>query len=64
MPRRPAQITQADIARVIRAAMQAGAPEVILPVGERCVTVRLRPSTDGDNPKRQKSDVKPDKAAA
>jgi hypothetical protein len=64
MPRRPAQITQADIARVIRAAMQPGAPEVLVPVGEQRVIVRLTPSMDGDNPKRQKSDVKADKAAA
>jgi hypothetical protein len=48
MPRRPAQYTQADIARIIRAAKQAGAPEVIVPVGEQSVIVRLTPSTDAD----------------
>jgi hypothetical protein len=46
--RRPAAITQADVARVIRAAKQAGAAEVIVPVGEQSVIVRLTPSTDAD----------------
>jgi hypothetical protein len=45
MPRRPAQITQADVARIIRAAKQAGASEVLVPVGEKSVIVRLGPST-------------------
>jgi hypothetical protein len=49
MPRRPSQITQADIARVIRAAKQVGAAEVIICVGEQSMIVRLTPSTDGDN---------------
>jgi hypothetical protein len=45
MPRRGAQITQAEIARIIRAAKQAGATEVLVPVGEKSVIVRLGPST-------------------
>ena len=45
MPRRAAQITQAEVARIIRAAKQAGATEVLVPVGERYVVVRLKPST-------------------
>jgi hypothetical protein len=45
MPRRPAQITQADVARIIRAAKQAGASEVVVPVGESSVVVRLGSST-------------------
>ena len=45
MPRRPAQITQADIARVIRAAKQAGAIEVVVKVGDQSLIVRLTPST-------------------
>jgi hypothetical protein len=45
MPRRPAQITQADVARIIRAAKQAGASEVVVPVGDRNVVVRLGPPT-------------------
>jgi len=35
MPRRPATITQADIARAIRAAKQTGAAEVKVRVGEQ-----------------------------
>jgi uncharacterized protein YkvS len=45
MPRRPAQITQADVARIIRAAKQAGASEVVVKVGEQSVIVKLREST-------------------
>jgi hypothetical protein len=49
MPRRPAQVTQADIARVIRAAKQAGAAEVEIKIGvEQSIIVRFTPSTDGD----------------
>lgn len=48
MSRRRALITQADVARVIRAAKQAGAAEVIVPVGEQYLIVRLTPSTDAD----------------
>ena len=40
MPRRPAQITQADVARIIRAAKQAGASEVVVKVGNE-VSVRI-----------------------
>ena len=45
MPRRAAQIMQAELARIIRAAKQAGASEVLVPVGEKSVIVRLGPST-------------------
>jgi hypothetical protein len=45
MPRRAAQITQADIARVIRAAKQAGAAEVVVHVGGHSLIVRLTDST-------------------
>jgi uncharacterized protein YkvS len=45
MPRRPAQITQADVARIIRAAKQAGASEVVVKVGEQSVIVKLGQST-------------------
>lgn len=44
MPRRAAQITQADIARVIRAAKQAGAVEVVVNIGHQSVIVRLATS--------------------
>ena len=45
MPRRAAQITQADVARIIRAAKQAGAAEIEIKVGEQTLLVRLTPST-------------------
>jgi hypothetical protein len=41
MPRRPAQITQAEVARIIRAAKQAGASEVVVKIGEQSVIVKL-----------------------
>ena len=44
MPRRAAQVTQADIARVIRAAKQAGATEVVVRIGEQSLIVRLAPA--------------------
>jgi hypothetical protein len=50
MPRRPATITQADIARAIRAAKQAGAAEVEVRVGDTSIVVRIASST-GDAPK-------------
>jgi 2-iminoacetate synthase ThiH len=46
MSRRPATLTQADIARVIRAAKQAGAAEVEVRVGEQPrIIIRIVPST-------------------
>ncbi len=50
MSRRPALITQADVARVIRAAKQAGAAEVVVKIGDQSVIVRLTPSTGGEVP--------------
>jgi hypothetical protein len=50
MPRRPAQVTQADIARVIRAAKQAGAAEVVVKIGEQSLIVRLAAS---ENPQKR-----------
>ena len=41
MARRPAQITQADVARIIRAAKHAGATDVVVRVGEQTLIVRL-----------------------
>jgi hypothetical protein len=46
MPRRAAMITQADIARVIRAAKQAGASEVIVKIGEQSLVVKLSTAPD------------------
>ncbi len=48
MPRRAAQITQAEVARIIRAAKQEGASEVVVNLDERTVVVRL--STAADKP--------------
>jgi 2-iminoacetate synthase ThiH len=45
MPRRPAQITQAEVARIIRAAKQAGASEVVVKIGEQSVIVKFGRST-------------------
>jgi hypothetical protein len=45
MPRRRAQIIQADVARIIRAAKQAGASEVVVKSGEQSVIVKLGQST-------------------
>ena len=51
MPRRPATITQADIARAIRAAKQAGAAEVEVRVGEQSsIVIRLNSSTGLEKP--------------
>jgi len=48
MSRRPAAITQADIARAIRAAKQAGAAEVEVRVGNGVtIVIRMKPSTGG-----------------
>lgn len=45
MSRRPATFTQADVARVIRAAKQAGASVVEVKVGETTAVVHLTQST-------------------
>jgi hypothetical protein len=57
MPRRPASIIQADIARVIRAAKQAGAAEVVVKMGGGEVVVRLLPSTGADIPLVPKAEI-------
>jgi hypothetical protein len=46
MARRPASITQADIARAIRAAKQAGAAEVEVRIGDQN-TIVIRISSTG-----------------
>jgi hypothetical protein len=48
MSRRPATITQADVARIVRAAKQAGAAEVEVRVGEATIVVRLASSTGAE----------------
>lgn len=49
MSRRPAQITQAEISRLIRAAKQAGAAEIEINIGDQKVLIRLAPSTAQEN---------------
>jgi 2-iminoacetate synthase ThiH len=47
MSRRPATFTQADIARAIRAAKQAGAAEVVVQVGaDTRIVVRINSTGD------------------
>jgi hypothetical protein len=57
MPRRPARITQADVARVIRAAKQAGASEVIVPIGDKWLIVKLLPSKIPAKPLEQDQEI-------
>ena len=46
MTKRRARITQAEVARIIRAAKQAGAAEVVVPVGGVLVTIKLSTGTE------------------
>jgi len=48
MPRRPAHITQADVARVIRAAKQEGVHEIEVRVGGASIVMRIPSSTDSE----------------
>jgi hypothetical protein len=41
MSRRPASVTQADVARILRAAKQVGASEVEVRVGDSIIVVRM-----------------------
>jgi hypothetical protein len=45
MPRRPASFTQADIARLIRAARQAGVPWLEMEVGGSKVRIPISPES-------------------
>jgi hypothetical protein len=54
MPRRPAQITQGDVARAFRAAFAAGATRAQVRVGDILITAEKAPSREaivrgGDN---------------
>jgi|SoiMethySBSTD1v2_1073268.scaffolds.fasta_scaffold4811661_2 hypothetical protein len=56
MARRPATVTQADIARALRAARQAGAAEVEVRVGEQArIIIRLLSSTGTEAPSLEQS---------
>jgi hypothetical protein len=50
MARRPATVTQAGIARAIRAAKQAGAAEVEVRVGATSIIIRISSSTGTEAP--------------
>jgi DNA-binding XRE family transcriptional regulator len=49
MARRAASITQADIARAVRAAKQAGATEVEVRVGDERIIIRINPSSKDES---------------
>jgi len=56
MARRPATVTQADIARALRAARQAGAAEDEVRVGEQArIIIRLLSSTGTEAPSLEQS---------
>lgn len=58
MSRRPATVTQADVARVIRAAKQAGASAVQVEIGGQAkITVRINPSTGADSDLEPKGEI-------
>jgi len=55
MARTPANVTQADIARAIRAAKQEGAAEVEVRVGGQRIIIRIDPPSD-DKPSLKETD--------
>jgi len=55
MPRRAADITQADFARALRAAKQAGASEVVVQVGDKSKIV-IRLLSTGSEPALEESE--------
>lgn len=57
MSRRPATILQADVARVIRAAKQAGADRVEVKVGDGRIIIRLKPSTGAETPLEESGEI-------
>jgi hypothetical protein len=57
MARRPANITQADIARVIRAAKQAGANAVEVRIGDRDVIIVRITAASSSESSPERSDI-------
>ncbi len=57
MPRRAAHITQAEVARIIRAAKQAGASEVVVKIGEQSFIVKFAQSTAAEKPLEQDEEI-------
>jgi hypothetical protein len=56
--RRPAAITQADVARAIRAAKQTGAAEVEVRIGgQASILIRLNSSTGAESPLDQTKEI-------
>ena len=57
MSGRPATITQADVARAIRAAKRAGAAEVEVRIGETTIVIRMEPSTPTIQPLAEREEI-------
>jgi hypothetical protein len=58
MSRRPAAITQADVARAIRAAKQTGAAEVEVRIGaQSSILIRLNSSTGTESPLEPREEI-------
>jgi hypothetical protein len=58
MSRRPATLTQADVARAIRAAKQTGAVEVEVRIGDQSsIVIRLNSSTGAEMPLEQPREI-------
>lgn len=57
MSRGPANITQADVGRVIRAAKKEGATEVEVRIGASVVVIRLGTANTQASPLEQKGEV-------
>jgi hypothetical protein len=50
-------MTQAEVARIIRAAKRAGASEVVVKIGEQSVIIRLGQSTASEKPLEQDEEI-------
>jgi hypothetical protein len=57
MSRRPAAITQAEFARALRAAKQAGAAEVEVRIGNASIVVRIASSTGQESPLEEPKEI-------
>lgn len=57
MSRRPAAITQAEIARALRAAKQIGADEVEVRIGVASVVFRMSPAAVQTKPLESEDDI-------
>lgn len=57
MPRRPAIMTQADVARFIRAAKQAGAASVEVRTGEFSILIHIEPFKNAEGLLESKGEI-------